>query len=216
MAAAGPIRGLRGQRVYLRPLEPEDLETVAGWYADERVRRLMGDPPTSLARRRERHAESIKSDDDSVVRFVICRLADDVLVGRTDIFEIDRANGSCAFGIAIGDPSLWGQGLGTDAVAAIVDYAFGELRMERVWLDTDADNLRAQAAYRKVGFSVEGRLRHAWFQDGQFADDLRMALLRDEWAALPRPRSWDLTAAAINSADDNVAGAVVRDAAPAG
>jgi diamine N-acetyltransferase len=73
-----------------------------------------------------------------------------------------------------------------------MDFAFGELRMERLWLDTDAHNERAQAVYRKVGFSVEGRLRHVWFQDGVHTDDIRMAILRDEWLALPRPKSWEL------------------------
>ena len=187
-----PVRGLRGERVYLRPLEPDDADLVSRWYADDRVRKLMGDPPASFARRRQRYEDAVKEDGDSVYRFIICRLEDDVAVGRTDIFEVDRANGSCAFGIAIGDPGLWGQGLGTDAVAAIVDFAFGELRMERVWLDTDAENTRAQAVYAKAGFTVEGRLRHAWFQDGTYLDDIRMAILRDEWLALPRRRSWEL------------------------
>ena len=72
-----------------------------------------------------------------------------------------------------------------------MDFAFGELRMERLWLDTDAANERAQAVYRKCGFTVEGRLRHVWFQDGGYTDDIRMAILRDEWLALPRPRSWE-------------------------
>ncbi|HEX6867969.1 MAG TPA: GNAT family N-acetyltransferase, partial [Candidatus Limnocylindrales bacterium] len=135
-----PVRGLRGERVYLRPLEPDDADLVSRWYADDRVRTLMGDPPMSFARRRRRYEDAVKEDCDAVYRFLICRLADDEPVGRTDLFEIDRANGSCAFGIAIGDPALWGQGLGTDAVNAIVDFAFGELRMERVWLDTDAAN----------------------------------------------------------------------------
>ena len=74
--------------------------------------------------------------------------------------------------------------------------------MERVWLDTDADNLRAQAAYRKAGFIVEGRLRHVWFQDGNHIDDIRMALLRDEWLALPRPKSWELMARAVDGTAD--------------
>jgi len=187
-----PIRGPRGSRVYLRPLEPADAELVAGWYADDRTRRLLGDPPMSLALRRQRYDEAVTGDGDSVYRFIICRLDDDEPVGRTDVFDIDRTNGNCAFGIAIGDPQLWGQGLGTDAVNAIVDFCFGELRMERVWLDTDADNHRAQASYRKAGFVEEGRLRHAWFQDGGWLDDVRMAMLRDEWLALPRRRSWEL------------------------
>lgn len=189
-----PVRGLRGEHVYLRPLEPDDADLVSGWYADDRVRKLMGERPMSFARRRQRYEEALKEDGDSVYRFVICRLDDDVAVGRSDVFEIDRANGSCAFGIAIGEPAMWGQGLGTDAVHAIVDFCFGELRMERVWLDTDASNERAQAVYRKAGFTVEGRLRHAWFEDGEYLDDIRMAMIREEWLALPRRRSWERVA----------------------
>jgi RimJ/RimL family protein N-acetyltransferase len=186
-----PVRGLRGEHVYLRPLEPEDADLVSRWYADDRVRKLMGDPPLSRARRRQRYEDSVGRDGDDVYRFMICRLTDDEPVGRTDVFEIDRANGSCAFGLTIGDPAHWGQGLGTDAVVAIQDFAFGELRMERLWLDTDAHNERAQAVYRKAGFQAEGVLRHAWFQDGAYLDDVRMSILRDEWAALQRPKSWE-------------------------
>ena len=185
------VRGLRGELVYLRPLEPEDADLVSRWYEDDRVRKLMGDPPTSYARRRQRYEDAVTKDGDDVYRFIIARLADDEPVGRTDLFFVDRANGSCAFGLTIGDPAAWGQGLGTDAVAAIQDFAFGELRMERLWLDTDAHNERAQAVYRKAGFQVEGILRHVWFQDGRYTDDVRMAILRDEWAALPRPRAWE-------------------------
>lgn len=191
-----PVRGLRGRLVYLRPLEPDDAELVGSWYADDRFRVLMGDPPTSVAQRRRRYEEAVTGDGDSVARFMICRLEDERPIGRTDIFEIDRTNGSCAFGIGIGEAAMRGLGYGTDAVLAIVDYAFGELRMERVWLSTDVDNLRAQATYRKAGFIEEGRLRHAWFQDGRFIDEVRMAILREEWLALERPRSWELLAEA--------------------
>ncbi len=195
-----PMRGLRGEHVYLRPLEPEDADLVAGWYADGRFRKLMGDPPTSLARRRRRYEDAVTGDGDDVFRFMVCRLDDDRPVGRTDIFDIDRTNGSCAFGIGIGEPGLRGRGLGTDAVNAVVDFAFGELRMERVWLDTDAENLAAQAAYRKAGFTEEGRLRHAWFGDGRYIDGVRMAILREEWLALPRRTSWGLVAEADGEA----------------
>jgi RimJ/RimL family protein N-acetyltransferase len=196
-----PIRGLRGERVYLRPLEPDDAELIHGWYEDTRLQTLMGDPPLSLAARRQRYEEAAKSDGPDVFRFVICRLDDDRPIGRTDVFAIDRLNGSCAFGIAIGDPASWGGGMGTDAVNALVDFAFGQLRMERVWLGTSDDNERAQAAYRKAGFTLEGTMRHAYYQDGRWSDELRMAILRDEWAALPRPRSWELAARAAEPDD---------------
>lgn len=189
-----PVRGMRGERVYLRPLESTDIELVHRWYQDARVSMLMGDPPISLAARKLRYEEAVKAADPDVFRFMICLLVDDRRIGRTDLFDLDRQNGSCAFGITLGEPELWGQGFGTDAVNALVDFAFGQLRMERVWLDTDVHNERAQAAYTKAGFTQEGRFRRAFYQDGRWSDDLRMAMLRDEWDALPRPRSWDLIA----------------------
>ena len=185
-----PIRQLRGELVYLRTLEPEDVELVHRWFADARVAWWMGDLPESLARRRQRYED--RAEDQFA--FLICRLEDDEPVGRTDLFFIDRTNGSAAFGITIGDPAHWGRGYGTDAVNALVDFAFGQLRLEHVWLGTDARKVRAQAAYAKAGFREEGRLRHAYFQDGEYQDELRLAMLRAEWLELPRARSWELAA----------------------
>lgn len=191
-----PIHAPRGALVYLRPVEPDDAEVLHAWYADDRFRTTMGSPPQSLARWRRRIDDSMANPDDEIFRFMICRIGDDVPVGRADIFFIDRQNGSCGFGIGLGGATDRGQGLGTDAVGAIVDFAFGELRMERVWLDTDVTNTRAQAAYRKAGFTLEGTLRRAWFIDGSYVDGVRMSMLADEWRALSRPRSWDHAAEA--------------------
>ena len=63
-----PVRGPRGERVYLRPLEPEDADLVSGWYADDRVRRLLGDPPTSYARRRQSYGDAALNADPVRVR----------------------------------------------------------------------------------------------------------------------------------------------------
>lgn len=194
-----PIRPLRGEHVYLRPAEPADAELVHRWYSDARVLSLMGELPRSLAAWRTNFQPD---GSDRVFAFVVCRLTDDEPVGRTDVFEIDRHNGSAAFGITIGDPAQWGRGLGTDAINVVVDFAFGQLRLERLWLATDAFNVRAQAAYRKAGFVEEGRLRHVYFQDGEYVDEVRMAMLREEWAALTRPRSWHRTADEIAARDD--------------
>ena len=71
------------------------------------------------------------------------------------------------------------------------DAHFGELRLERVWLDVYDFNTRARRSYEKVGFSLEGTKRHALFKHGRYVDVLLMSILRDEWAARDRKRSWD-------------------------
>ena len=192
-----PVRGVRGTLVYLRPLEPDDAPAVHRWYEDTRIATSMGDLPRSLARRRQRNEADIADQGGAFFLFLICRLEDDLPVGRTDLFHIDRQHGSAALGITIGDPAMWARGYGTDAVNALVDFAFGQLRLERVWLDTDAHNARAQAVYAKAGFVREGVLRHSFYQDGRWSDDVRLAMIREEWVALTRPRSWDLAAAEV-------------------
>ena len=192
-----PIRGVRGRLVYLRPLEPDDLETVHRWFEDHRIASLMGDLPRSLARRRQWYDEHLVAEGEGDSLFLICRLADDVPVGRMDLFDMDRRHGSACMGITIGDPADWNKGYGTDAINAVLDLAFGQLRLERVWLDTDVSNARAHAAYAKAGFIREGVLRHSFFEDGRWSDDVRMAMIRSDWDALTRPRSWDLAAAEV-------------------
>ena len=182
---------VRGEHVYLRSVEPEDAELIQGWYAHADTARLMGEWPRSLARRRADAETAVRESGRDWFAFIVCLLADDRPIGRADIFEVDRLNGAAGFGLAIGEHGERGRGLGTDAVNAILDFCFGQLRLERVWLVTDSVNERAQHVYRKAGMVHEGRLRQAFYQDGVYQDDIRMAILRDEWAALERKRSWD-------------------------
>lgn len=182
---------LRGERVYLRAIEPEDGDLVHRWYLHADTARLMGEWPRSLARRRADAQSATTEAGRDWFAFIICLVADDLPIGRADIFEVDRLNGSAGFGMAIGEHRWRGQGLGTDAVNAILDFCFGQLRLERVWLVTDSVNETAQRVYSKAGMFEEGRLRRAFYQDGIFQDDVRMAILRADWEALPRKRSWE-------------------------
>ncbi|HEY7525062.1 MAG TPA: GNAT family N-acetyltransferase [Candidatus Limnocylindrales bacterium] len=180
---------LRGEHVHLRPLEIGDVERLHEWGRDGEYARFTGEPPRTLEQRRRRH-EKLEEAADTVVQFAICRLDDDQMVGHGSLFDIDRINGSAALGIAIG-PAFWSRGYGTDAVNAIVDFGFGELRLERIWLGTAADNERGQRAYRRAGFTEEVRQRRAYVDRGAHIDEILMSILRAEWTALPRRRSWD-------------------------
>ncbi len=78
-----------------------------------------------------------------------------------------------------------GRGVGSALMAALLDYADNWLGVLRLELGVYADNLRAQALYRKFGFEVEGRQRAYALRDGAYVDSLLMARLH------PRPPRWD-------------------------
>ena len=97
--------------------------------------------------------------------------------------DIDQPSGTVLLlRLALEQP---GQGEGAAFLRALVNFAFGALRANRIWLDTSADNLRAQKAYLRAGFTLEGRLRqHEFHPTTQLRDDVLLyGLMRDEWAA---------------------------------
>jgi RimJ/RimL family protein N-acetyltransferase len=173
---------IQGQRVYLRPFEMADAVLDHRWRADREVAELASVAvPRSHAyieKRAERIAQG--AGDDEYV-FIICLLADERPIGEAMLFELDRLNGNAELGIFIGEKGEWAKGYGTDAVNALVDFGFGTLRLERIWLNVWTENARARRAYEKAGFVHEGTLRHDRYEGGRFTDGDIMSILRDEW-----------------------------------
>jgi [ribosomal protein S5]-alanine N-acetyltransferase len=180
---------IQSGRVFLRPFESHDAELYRQWRADARPMALAGWPdraPMSLAQVEARIDRLGKEQGDEFMTFLICLVADDRPIGEVLFGHIDRMNGSAELGIFIGEPEEWGKGYGTDAVNALVDFGFGELRLERIWLNVGTENERARRAYEKAGFVHEGTVRHDRYEGGRYTDGHVLAILRDEWLALPR------------------------------
>lgn len=187
-----PIPVLRAARIYLRPAERHDLERFVRWFADaETTRFLSVRAPFSLAMEERWFERMVEGQGKRDFHFVICLVEDDAPIGTAGLHGVNWTEGSAEFGISIGEKDRWNQGYGTEALDAICDFAFGSLRLERVELQVFAPNTRAQRSYVKAGFRMEGTLRRAMFAEGDFWDVHVMALLRDEWKALDRPKSWE-------------------------
>lgn len=78
-----------------------------------------------------------------------------------------------------------GEGRGRAFIGALVEHAFTAIGAERLWLDASGENLRAQRAYARQGFTLEGRMRRHWWRPalGRTVDLMLYGLLREEWAA---------------------------------
>jgi GNAT superfamily N-acetyltransferase len=74
-----------------------------------------------------------------------------------------------------------GAGLGKAMMRAIVDTAFAETDVYRLWIGCFPDNLRARRAYEAVGFVAEGVARGNAFFLGKHRDELILAMLRPDW-----------------------------------
>lgn len=183
---------IRGERVYLRPAERDDIPTFVRWFNDADVlANLAMSAPISGAGEAAWFERMLAAQGVTDYHFVICLLADHRPIGTIGLHEISFVNGRAEFGIAIGERSEWNKGHGTDATRAICDFGFGELRLERIGLFVYEGNDRGRRAYQKAGFRHEGTMRRAHFSRGEHHDVHVMGLLREEWQALPHRRSWE-------------------------
>jgi len=183
---------IRGELVYLRPAERADIPIFVRWFNDAETNSFLSmRAPLSIELEEDWFERAVAQQGKDGYHFVICRLDDDRPIGTIGLFALDHVNGSAGMGITIGEKELWGQGFGGDALNALLDFGFGELRLERIWLDVYDFNTRARRSYEKCGFTLEGTKRHAFYRNGRHIDVQLMAILRAEWEHLERKRSWD-------------------------
>ena len=184
----------QGDWVRLTAANPEtDAEAVARWTRDSELLRLMSSsPPWPLTVGEAKADQERRAARENYFGFAIRALADDRLLGFTNLKQIAWTHGEACLGINISEQADRGKGYGTDTLHVLLRYAFAELNLYRVSLEVFADNVRAIRSYEKAGFVVEGRLRQAVHRDGRRGDVICMGVLREEWEKsqnLADPRS---------------------------
>ncbi|MFQ5593960.1 MAG: GNAT family N-acetyltransferase [Anaerolineae bacterium] len=177
---------IRGKRVALRPygagFTEEELYRMYQWSRDEDVLRWSGGSMLLMSfedfkeafqrelRRQDRHSRSFGLLTET-----------GEFIGRLGYFNIDYRRKEAELGILIGEKAYWGQGYGTDAIQALIDHVFHETDLQRIYLNTYAENLRAQRSFEKCGFRRTGQNRKFSLERGDH-DEIQMEIHRDEWA----------------------------------
>lgn len=169
---------LTGERVTLCPVGPEHVAGLEKLLSDPEVARLTG----SHAGFEPGVAEQwYATRGDHPDRLDLAVLADGEYVGEVVLNKLDTDNLSCNLRIALLSDRA-SKGYGTETLRLVVDHAFRTTPLHRISLGVYAFNPRAVHVYEKVGFTREGVLRDALLWDGEWADEIVMAVLRTDWA----------------------------------
>jgi aminoglycoside 6'-N-acetyltransferase len=165
---------LRGERVTLRPIRRDDIDTLARILAEPEVARWWGmrDPATM--------ARELFDDDEQAVYTIGVEGA---VVGCILYYEEDDPDYRHASIDLFLDAAHQGRGLGRDAIRTIARHLFDERGHHRLTIDPAAANERAIRAYRRVGFRPVGVMRrYERAPDGTWRDSLLLDLLKEELA----------------------------------
>jgi ribosomal-protein-alanine N-acetyltransferase len=78
--------------------------------------------------------------------------------------------------------ALHGRGIMPEAAAALIEYVFANMDVERIQAHSMAENTASQRVMQKIGMKHEGCLRSALFHRGRFWDMEMYSILRSEWS----------------------------------
>lgn len=176
-------------RLVLRALRPEDAPVLHAYRNDPEAARYQDWPlPYSMAAAERLTVEQRGIAGPEVGGWVQLgveqagELIGDLAVG------LDRTGATATVGYTL-RPDRWRQGLGTEAVGALVDALF-ERGTTRVVATLDPLNLASARLLERLGFGYVGRVQGGAFVRGAWVDDDRYAVTAAERAAwLGRPRT---------------------------
>ena len=154
---------ITGRAVTLRPVTESDVtDAYVAWLNDPQVNQYL-------------ETRFVTHTLDDVRRYVrdqllatdamflaIIRRSDGRHIGNLRIGAIDRHHRTATLALVIGERSAWGQGLGSDAIAAATDHALTALGLDKLTARVYATNLGSIRAFEKAGWHREG------LQRGQF------------------------------------------------
>jgi len=102
------------------------------------------------------------------------------IIGTIGYMWIQSDNAAAEVGYSL-SRAHWGQGIMTEALGAVIDYAFTSLHLNRVEAIHEPDNPASGAVMRKCGMQYEGHLRQKLMNKGRYVDVDMYAILREDY-----------------------------------
>lgn len=171
----------KGEKVYLRAMEPTDLNLLYSWENDvENWKYSNTRLPYSKALLKEFIDNSTNEIFiDKQVRFIICENQSDKAIGTLDIFDFDPINMRAGVGILIADEFFRGNGCAKESLKLGIDFSFKQLRLNQLYCDITSDNEKSIKLFESLGFEMSGTKKQWRNIEGAWQDEHFLQLIND-------------------------------------
>ncbi|MBI6120271.1 GNAT family N-acetyltransferase [Salegentibacter maritimus] len=169
---------LKGNKVYLRALEPEDLDFVHRIENTEEFWEVSATQTPYSRYMIKQYLENSHRDiyDVKQLRLVICDLQKKE-VGLIDIFDFEPKDRRAAIGILIADAADREKGYGAETLKLICSYCFKHLALHQVYANITQGNETSIKLFEKQGFQKVGVKKDWTYSQGQFKDEILYQLI---------------------------------------
>ena len=174
------FRKIEGERLYLSPVNLEDVLLYCKWLNDPSITDGINKSKDVITTAKEIEYLTEVSKKGQY-QFAIVNSKDDTLMGNCGFNMIDNINQNGEVGIFIGEEGQRGKGYGKEALRLLLDYGFNTLNLHNIRLGVYSFNERALACYKSIGFKEAGRVREVRYYKGKRYDLIFLDILKDEF-----------------------------------
>lgn len=154
---------LKGKTVYLRALEPNDLEFVYAVENDETIWQISNTQTPYSRFLVRQYLENAHQDifEAKQLRLAICKEQDFPALGLIDLFDFDPKNNRAGIGILIKDSIDRNTGVGSESLGLLIQYAFAHLNLHQLYANIDVENIASLTLFANFGFEKVG-IKKQW------------------------------------------------------
>ncbi|MFC1616095.1 GNAT family N-acetyltransferase [Patescibacteria group bacterium] len=169
-----------GKNIYLMPITTKHLPTCWKWINDKEVTEYLGGPFAKTYQEEIKWFQEVKKNNKERL-FGIFDKHDNKYIGNIGIHGIDNFHKKAQVGIMIGEKEYWSKGYGTDAMKTALSYGFDILKLNKISLNVNIENIGAQKSYKKCGYQEIGIAKEELFTNGKFYDAILMEIMTKDF-----------------------------------
>lgn len=176
-------RLLEAERIILRKITIEDCTAMYNHWAclEECSKFFPWSPVKDMDTYKEKVASWVANYENQLYfNWIIELKKNKEVIGIINLHNIDEIN-QVAETSYILCPRYWGNGIMTEALNRVLQYAFEELEINRVQADVFQGNDASDKVLMKCGMQKEGIARERYYKEGIYIDSVQYAILREEW-----------------------------------
>lgn len=164
---------LKGKNIYLRALEPEDLDFLYELENNPGIWEISGTVTPYSNHVLKLYLENAYRDIYDVKQLRLCICANEGnTIGLIDLFDFDPRNRRAGMGIVVLDPTDRNKGVGAEAIELLSKYAFSILNLRQLYANVGEENEASIHLFKKMGFEKVGVKRDWILSEGIFKNEI--------------------------------------------
>lgn len=172
------MKPLQGKHIYLRAIEPEDLDFIHEIENDQSFWDISNTIVPYSRFVIKQYIEHSHKDIFEVkqLRLVICTY-EDIAIGMIDLFDFDFRNKRAGIGILIKDEADRQKGFGSEALRLLMSYCKSQLALHQLFCNISEGNKLSLKMFKNEGFEIIG-LKKDWnFINSSFENEYMLQKL---------------------------------------